>query len=91
MRMWTCKTAIDRGMSPGPRMQVATRAMAPTGMYPLLGYSWELNLPHGVEVVDGVENARKAVREQIGNGADWIKIYCDHGYTFAPDGTCTAS
>jgi imidazolonepropionase-like amidohydrolase len=80
------KTAIDRGVIPGPRMQVATRAMAPTGMYPLLGYSWELNLPHGVEVVDGVENARQAVRDQIGHGADWIKFYADHGYSFSPDG-----
>ena len=79
--------AINRGIVPGPRMQVATRAMAPTGMYPLLGYSWELHLPHGVEVVDGVENARKAVREQIGNGANWIKTYCDHDYTFGPDGS----
>ncbi len=86
MRMWTSETAIDRGVIPGPRMQVATRAMAPTGMYPLLGYSWELNLPHGVEVVDGVENARQAVRDQIGHGADWIKFYADHGYSFSPDG-----
>ncbi len=39
------KTAIERGEVPGPRMQVATRAMAPTGMYPLLGYSWELKMP----------------------------------------------
>lgn len=81
--------AIDRGMVPGPRMQVATRAMAPTGMYPLLlnQWSWELHLPHGVQVVDGVENARKAVREQIGHGANWIKVYCDHDYTFGSDGS----
>lgn len=81
--------AIDRGMVPGPRMQVATRAMAPTGMYPLLlnQWSWELNLPHGVQVVDGVENARKAVREQIGYGANWIKVYCDHDDTFGSDGS----
>ncbi len=81
------QTAIDRGVIPGPRLQVATRAIAPTGMYPLLGYSWELNLPHGVELVDGVENARKAVREQIGNGANWIKFYADHDYAFGPDGS----
>jgi hypothetical protein len=48
---------------PGPRMQVATRAMSPTGMYPLLGYSWELKVPTGVQYVDGVDGARKAVRE----------------------------
>ena len=56
------KTAINRGEVPGSRMFVATRARAPTGMYPLLGYSWELAMPHGVQVVDGVENARLAVR-----------------------------
>jgi imidazolonepropionase-like amidohydrolase len=61
-------------------MWVATRAFAPTGMYPLLGYSWELSLPVGVQVIDGVEEARKAVREQIARGADWIKLYADHGY-----------
>src|SRR5271155_1687182 len=80
------KTAINRGEVPGPRMFVATRAMAPTGQYPLLGYSWELDMPHGVQVVDGVENARLAVREQIMHGADWIKYYSDHGYFYGPDG-----
>ena len=59
------KTAIANGEVPGPRMQVATRAMTPTGMYPLLGYSWELKVPTGVQYVDGVEGARKAVREQV--------------------------
>ncbi|HKM90850.1 MAG TPA: amidohydrolase family protein [Candidatus Acidoferrales bacterium] len=80
------KTAINRGEVPGPRMFVATRAMAPTGMYPLLGYSWELDMPHGVQVVDGVESARLAVREQVMHGADWIKYYSDHGYFYGPDG-----
>ena len=54
------KKAIARGEVPGPRMQVATRAMTPTGMYPLLGYSWELKVPTGVQYVDGVEGARKS-------------------------------
>jgi imidazolonepropionase-like amidohydrolase len=80
------KTAINRGEVPGPRLFVATRAMAPTGTYPLLGFSWELDLPHGVQVVDGVENARLAVREQVEHGADWIKYYSDHGYYFTSDG-----
>jgi len=80
------KTAIKNGEIPGPRMQVSTRAMTPTGMYPLLGYSWELNLPKGVQYVDGVEEARKAVREQVMYGADWIKYYSDHGYFYGPDG-----
>ncbi len=80
------KTAVNRGEIPGPHMFVATRAMAPTGVYPLLGFSWELDMPHGVQVVDGVENARLAVREQVMYGADWIKYYSDHGYYFTPDG-----
>ncbi|MGC1613297.1 MAG: amidohydrolase family protein [Candidatus Acidiferrum sp.] len=80
------KTAIARGEVPGPRMQVATRAMAPTGMYPLLGYSWELKVPTGVQYVDGVEGARKAVREQVMYGADWIKYYSDRRYRFEDDG-----
>ncbi|HTX41113.1 MAG TPA: amidohydrolase family protein [Acidobacteriaceae bacterium] len=81
------KNAIDGGFVPGPRLQVATRALAPTGMYPLLGYSWELDLPHGVQVADGVDGVRLAVRQQIGNGADWIKVYADHDYRFDPDGS----
>jgi imidazolonepropionase-like amidohydrolase len=80
------KKAINDGEIPGPHMQVATRAMAPTGAYPLFGYSWELSVPRGVQVVDGVEEIRKAVREQIMNGADWIKYYSDHGYFYGPDG-----
>ena len=80
------KQAIANGEVPGPHMQVATRAMAPTGMYPLLGYSWELQVPTGVQYVDGVDEARKAVRQQAMFGADWIKYYSDHGYFYGPDG-----
>jgi len=80
------KKAITNGEVPGPRMQVATRAMTPTGMYPLLGYSWELKVPVGVQYVDGVDGARKAVREQVMYGADWIKYYSDRRYRFEADG-----
>ena len=80
------KKAIARGEVPGPRMQVATRAMTPTGMYPLLDYSWELRVPTGVEYADGIEGVRKAVREQVMYGADWIKYYSDRGYHFEADG-----
>jgi imidazolonepropionase-like amidohydrolase len=80
------KTAINKGIIPGPRMQVATRAMDVTGAYPLQGYSWELEVPHGVQVVDGAEAGRKAVREQISHGADWIKVYADRSYFVRPDG-----
>jgi imidazolonepropionase-like amidohydrolase len=79
------KTAINRGIIPGPRLFVATRAFAPTGMYPLLGYSWELKVPEGVQVIDGADNARRAVREQVKYGADWIKYYSDRRY-FIKDG-----
>jgi imidazolonepropionase-like amidohydrolase len=80
------KKAIANGEIPGPHMQVSTRAMTPTGMYPLLGYSWELKVPTGVQYVDGVDEARKAVREQVMFGADWIKYYSDRGYFYGPDG-----
>ena len=80
------KTAIAKEEVPGPRLQVATRAMTPTGMYPLLGYSWELRLPTGVQYVDGVDGGRKAVREQVMYGADWIKYYSDRRYHFEGDG-----
>lgn len=80
------KRAINRGVIPGPRMFVATRAFAPTGMYPLLGYSWELAMPEGVQIVDGVDEIRKGVREQVKYGADWIKFYADRRYYVGKDG-----
>ena len=80
------KKAVANDEVPGPRMQVATRAMTPTGMYPLLGYSWELKVPTGVQYVDGADGARKAVREQVMYGADWIKYYSDRKYHFEADG-----
>src|SRR5215472_2795852 len=80
------KKAINRGIIPGPRMQVATRAMDVTGAYPLLGYAPEVPVPHGVQVVDGPDDGRKAVREQISYGADWIKVYSDRSYFVRADG-----
>lgn len=74
------KTAISRGVIPGPRLFVSTRAFSATGMYPLLGYSWELRMPEGVQIVDGADNIRRAVREQVKYGADWIKFYADRRY-----------
>jgi imidazolonepropionase-like amidohydrolase len=80
------KTAIARGVIPGPRMFVSTRAMSTTGTYPLLGYSWELKMPEGVQIVDGPEEIRKAVREEAKYGADWIKFYADRRYYIGADG-----
>jgi imidazolonepropionase-like amidohydrolase len=74
------KKAIERGVIPGPRMFVSTRAFSATGMYPLSGYSWELKVPEGVQIVDGVDEIRRAVREQVKYGADWIKFYADRRY-----------
>jgi len=80
------KKAINTGVIPGPRMQVATRAMDVTGAYPLLGYAPNVTVPHGVQVVDGADAARKTVREQISHGADWIKVYSDRSYRVREDG-----
>jgi imidazolonepropionase-like amidohydrolase len=80
------RKAINAGVIPGPRMKVAGRAMDVTGAYPLLGYSWELKVPKGVQEVDGAEGGRRAVREQISNGVDWIKVYSDRSYFVRPDG-----
>jgi imidazolonepropionase-like amidohydrolase len=80
------RNAIQRGIVPGPRMWVATRALSTTGTYPLTGYAWELDLPHGVQIVDGVDEIRKAVRDQVAHGADWIKFYADRRYNIGADG-----
>jgi imidazolonepropionase-like amidohydrolase len=58
-------------------MLVVTRALDVTGAYAIEGYDPAWNFPHGVQVVDGPVECRKAVREQIANGADWIKVYAD--------------
>ena len=72
------KEAIDGGYIPGPRLFVSTRAISTTGGYPLEGYAPELEMPKGVQIVDGAVEARKAAREQLDHGADWIKVYMTH-------------
>jgi len=74
------KRAINNGVIPGPRLFVSTRAMSVSGGYGPSGYSPEIIYPMGVQIVDGVEGGRKAVREQISHGADWIKVYADRSY-----------
>lgn len=72
------RDAIRQGLVEGPRMQVATRAIAAVGQYNPFGVSPDLaNFPTGAQMVSGVEEARRAVREQIGHGADLIKVYAD--------------
>ena len=79
------KTAIERGVIPGPRMQVASRALDVTGAYPLLGYAPGIAVPKGVQEVDGAVGSRRAVREQLSHGADWIKVYSDRSYRVIAD------
>ncbi|HEY2558115.1 MAG TPA: amidohydrolase family protein [Caldimonas sp.] len=72
------RNAIREGLVEGPRMQVATRGIAAVGQYPPFGTSSDLAaFPTGAQMVSGVEEARRAVREQLGRGADLIKIYAD--------------
>jgi imidazolonepropionase-like amidohydrolase len=72
------RDAIQQGLVDGPRMQVATRAIAAVGQYNPFGVSPDLtNFPTGAQMVSGVEETRRAVREQIGHGADLIKVYAD--------------
>ncbi len=80
------KKTIEKGIFDGPRLFVATRALSTTGTYPLLGYAWELHLPHGVEIVDGIDEIRHAVRDEVAHGADWIKLYADRSYFIDTDG-----
>lgn len=80
------RNAINRGLITGPRLQVVTRAISSTGGYALEGYSPEVTVPSGVQIVDSPDEARKAVREQIKYGADLIKIYSTHRFYFTPEG-----
>jgi imidazolonepropionase-like amidohydrolase len=72
------KQAVNEGHIPGPRIFTTTRAISTTGGYPLEGYAPEHEWPKGVQIIDGPVEARKAAREQLGNGADWIKVYMTH-------------
>ena len=71
------KQAIAQKIIPGPRMLVATRAIVATGSYAPKGFAPELHIPQGAEEADGVDSLIRAVRDQIGKGADWIKVYAD--------------
>jgi imidazolonepropionase-like amidohydrolase len=72
------KQAIEEGAIPGPRIFGATRAISTTGGYNLEGYAPELDMPKGAQLVDGPVEARKAARQQLEHGADWIKVYMTH-------------
>ncbi|HQR31997.1 MAG TPA: amidohydrolase family protein [Blastocatellia bacterium] len=72
------KQAVQQNIIPGPRMLVATRAIVVSGSYGPKGYATEWNVPQGAEEADGIDSLTKAVRTQIGKGADWIKVYADY-------------
>src|SRR5580700_4671142 len=72
------KRAINEGVIPGPRMWVSTLSISSTGGYPLEGYAPEITVPKGSQLIDGPVEARKAAREQLDKGADWIKVYMTH-------------
>jgi imidazolonepropionase-like amidohydrolase len=72
------KQAVEQGIIPGPRMLVVTRAIVATGSYGPKGYASEWRVPQGAEEADGVDSLTRVVRDQIGHGADWIKVYADY-------------
>jgi imidazolonepropionase-like amidohydrolase len=78
------KQAVAQGIIPGPRLLIATRALVATGSYAPKGFAPEWSIPQGAQEADGADELVKAVREQIGKGADWIKVYGD--YRWGPRG-----
>jgi imidazolonepropionase-like amidohydrolase len=72
------KQAIEEGTIPGPRIFGSTRGISSTGGYNLEGYAPEITVPKGVQIIDGPVEARKAAREQLDHGADWLKVYMTH-------------
>src|ERR1041385_915752 len=72
------KQAVNQGIIPGPRLFVATRAIVATGSYGPKGYAPEWTVPQGAEEASGVEELTRVVRDQIGHGADWVKLYADY-------------
>src|SRR3989475_10763022 len=72
------KQAVNQGIIPGPRMFVATRAIVASGSYGPKGYAPEWNVPQGAEEADGIDGLTRVVREQIGKGGDWVKVYADY-------------
>jgi imidazolonepropionase-like amidohydrolase len=83
------KQAVQQGIIPGPRLIVTTRAIVATNTYGPKGYASEWNVPQGAEEADGVDNLTRVVRDQIGKGADWIKVYAD--YRWGAGGTAHAT
>ena len=87
------KQAVNQNIIPGPRVLASTRAIVATGSYAPKGFALEWRVPQGAEEADGVDSLTRVVRDQIGHGADWIKLYGDYRWgpqagshpTFSPD------
>ena len=78
------KDAIDQSIVPGPRLRIANRAIVATGSYGPKGFDPRWQAPQGAEEADGLDGVTRAVRVQIGRGADWVKVYAD--YRWGPAG-----
>ncbi|WP_296612388.1 amidohydrolase family protein [Sphingomonas sp.] len=85
------KAAIDQGIVPGPRLNVATRAIVALGAYGPKGFEPGVAIPQGAEEVSGVESIVAAVRRQIAGGADWVKLYADYRWRPGEDSRPTLS
>ena len=73
------RDAVNEGVIPGPRLQVAGPALSTTGTYPLLHFRPDWKFPTGVQICDGADGCRRAVREQLSYGTDWVKVYSNTG------------
>lgn len=79
------KQAVAQGIIPGPRILASTRAIVATGSYQPKGFSLEWgHIPQGAEEADGIDSLTRVVRDQIGHGADWIKLYGDYRWGAGP-------
>jgi imidazolonepropionase-like amidohydrolase len=81
------RDAVAQGIVPGPTVFASTRALVATGCYGPMGFDPRWDVPKGAQVADGIDGLRRAVREQIAGGADWIKVYAD--YRRQPGGPAT--
>jgi imidazolonepropionase-like amidohydrolase len=78
------KHAIEQGIIPGPRVLAVTRAIVATGAYAPKGFALEWRVPQGAEEASGIDSLISVVRDQIGHGADWIKLYGDYPWSQEP-------
>jgi imidazolonepropionase-like amidohydrolase len=85
------KQAVNQGIIPGPRVLASTRAIVATGSYAPKGFALEFRVPQGAEEADGIDSLTRVVRDQIGHGADWIKIYGDYRWGAGPGARPTFS